>query len=357
MEELIAPMLETALDVAAMFAVLAFVVQSRFGKNRQLRNLSVEHLQRRIVRYVAQIFDPEKAQSSECRMIGKVYESPEKMQRSFSAMQQLWANGFSRAAGDHIHIPEPYQSWAELRLVFMEEAPGVRLRHLLKDMEAGREHMYLLAAAAAKLHQSPIVTRSPMKIERLLSCCRPRPQRLAQKVPDLAAQINYVVETGSRIEQSFGGDIYTAIHGDFHLAHLLVENEKCWMIDLDELNYADPAIDLAEMFVFFKRTAQKKKLVTYINLRRDEFISQYGATMGWEIIGREPLYESLLNLKRACKCFRVQDESGWEEKMRLLIEQAVACMQVMEQDLDTLDRGGLDFSKAIERYERCPGTV
>lgn len=274
------------------------------------------------------------------------------MQRSFNVMQKLWANGFSCTAGDHIYIPEPYQSWPELRLVFMEEAPGVRLRHFLKDMEAGREHMQLLAGAAAKLHRSAIVTGPPMKIEHLLASCRPRPQRLAQKVPGLAAQINYVVETGSRIEQRLGGDIYTPIHGDFHLAHVLVENEKCWMIDLDELNYADPAIDLAEMFVFFKRTAQKKKLADYINRRRDEFIAQYGAAMGWEIIGREPLYESILNLKRACKCFRVQDESGWEEKMQLLIEQAVACMQVMEQS-----SGKCDFDTALAQYERCPGAA
>lgn len=352
MEDLIAALLRTALDETAMCAVLAFVVQDRFGNNRQLRNFSIEYLQRRIVRYMAKIFDPEKEQVSDWRMIGKVYDSPEQMQRSFNVMQQLWANGFSRAAPDHIYIPEAYQTWSELRLVFMEEVPGVRLRHLIKDMEAGREHMRMLAAAAAKLHQLPIITGPPMKIEHLLAACRPRPQRLAQKVPALAAQVNYVVETALRIEKNLGNDIYTPIHGDFHLAHVLVENEKCWIIDLDELSYADPAIDLAEMFVFFKRTAQKKKMADYVEMLRNEFISSYGATMGWQIAGREPLYESLLNLKRACKCFRVQDENGWEEKTKLLVEQAVTCMQVMEQS-----PGNFDFDHVVQQYERCPGTV
>jgi len=352
MEGLSPSTIEIASSHTHMFGVLAVLAQERFGKLAPLLNLTAECVQRRIILYVAQICNPAAARTEAWRVIGKIYDTPNQMERSFECMQRLWANGFSRAANDHIGIPEPFRAWPDLRMLLMEEVPGVRLRHLIKDMEAGREHMRLLAGAAAKLHRCPSVPGPPMKIERLLSSCRPRPQRLAQKVPALAAPINYVVETGSRIEQGFGGDIYTPIHGDFHLAHVLVENEKCWLIDLDELSCADPAIDLAEMFVFFKRTAQKKKLADYINLRRDEFISHYGSTMGWEVAGREPLYESLLNLKRACKCFRVQDETGWEEKMRLLVEQAVACMQVMERS-----PGKFDFDSVIERYERCPGAV
>ncbi|MCG3119506.1 MAG: hypothetical protein ALAOOOJD_01933 [bacterium] len=355
MEELILNIpdtLEVALDVIAMCAVFAFIVQGRFGASTQLRNLTADYLQRRIVRYVAQIFNPEKERAAEWRMIGKVYNTPEQMQRSFNMMRALWANGFSRSAVDGICIPEPFQMWPELRLLLMEEVPGVRLRHLIKDMQAGREHMRLLAQAAAKLHQCPLTPDAPLQVEQLLALCKPRPQRLAQKFPALAAPIQYLIEAAPRLEQQFARDLCRPVHGDFHLAHVLLENEKCWIIDLDELSHGDPAIDLAEIFVFFKRTAQKKKMADYVEMLRNEFMAHYGAAMGWEIIGRVPLYESLLNLKRACKCFRVQDESGWEEKMQRLVEQAVACMQVME-----LDAGKLDFAKSIERYERCPGTV
>lgn len=355
MEELILNIpdtLEIALDAVAMCAVFAFIIQGRFGASTQLGNLTVNYLQRRIIRYIAQIFYPEKERTTEWRMIGKVYNTPKQMQRSFDTMQALWANGFSSTAADGISIPEPFQTWPELRLLLMEEVPGVRLRHLIKDRQAGREHIRLLAQATAKLHQCPLIPGAPIKVAQLLALCKPRPQRLAQKFPALAASIQYLIEAAPRIEQKFAHDLYRPVHGDFHLAHVLLENEKGWIIDLDELSYGDPAIDLAEIFVFFKRTAQKKKMAGYIEMLRNEFMAQYGATMGWEIIGRVPLYESLLNLKRACKCFRVHDESAWEEKMQQLVEQAVACMQVMEQD-----HGQLDLAGAVARYELCPGTV
>jgi len=355
MENSLSSAFENALDVGCMTGVLAVVVQERFGKMARLLHLEIEYLHERIIRYVTQIGKPESEAAEEWRIIGKVFDTPDQMQRSFDSMQHLWANGFSRGASDRISIVEPYRAWPDLRLILMEEAPGTRLRHMIKDVQATPEHLRLLAAAAVKLHRCPLSIGSPLRVEQLLSSCHPRPQRLAKNFPELAAAINHIVAAARQIENGFAGDICTLIHGDFHLAHALMENENCRIIDLDDMSCGDPAIDLAEVFVFLKRTARKKKMADYIDGLRDEFVSSYAAAMGWEIIGREPLYESLLNLKRACKCFRVQDESGWQEKMVQLVEQAAACMQVM--DLDRLDPGKFDFDKVIERYERCPGTV
>lgn len=64
MEELmlnIPDTLETALDAIAMCTVFAFIIQGRFGLSTQLRNLTVNYLQRRIIRYIAQTFYPEKS--------------------------------------------------------------------------------------------------------------------------------------------------------------------------------------------------------------------------------------------------------------------------------------------------------
>lgn len=352
MEDLLSAALKNAFDFDCMRDVFAVVVQERFGKTARLLDLKIEYLHERIIRYVAQIGQPPSTAAEEWRLIGKVFGAPDKMQHSFDSMQHLWANGFVRGAADRISIVEPYRVWPELCLLLMEEASGVRLRHMIKDMQATPEHLRLLAAAAVKLHRCPLSIGPPLRVEQLLSSCHPRPQRLAKNFPELAAPINYVVAAAGCIENGFAGDICTLIHGDFHLAHALMENENCRIIDLDDMCCADPAIDLAEVFVFLKRTARKAKIAAYINGLRDEFIFSYGAMMGWEIIGRVPLYESLLNLKRACKCFRVQDESGWQEKMVQLVEQAAACMQVMEQP-----PGKFDFDNIIARYERCPGTA
>jgi len=344
--------LAAALNETSMSRAMESVVQERFGKIARFDGVTAEQVQRRLIRYSIRMFDAEKEQADEWRIIGKIYGAPKQMEYGFKVMQQLWANGFSSNASDGIAIPEPIQCLPDYCLLLMSEAPGESIRGLVKEMAATPAHMRAAAEAIAKFHRCPVTRGHHYKVDEQLSHCNPAPQVLAKSLPELAAAISYIVETAQAIEKSWGEDIFTLVHGDFHPGHVLIDNGNVWLLDFDQLNFADPAYDLAEFFVFLKRLSGKKKMFDYIETLKAAFISQYFSIMGWEIAGREPLYESLLNLRRACKCFRMQDESGWEEKMRLLIESSVACMRAMEKD-----RHALDFDQVMEIYNSCPISV
>lgn len=341
------PTLEIALDVKNVSGVFTTLVRERFGRHAQLRNLAAEHIQRRVIRYNAQILKPEKQPTVEWSVIGKVYTESDKMARSFRAMKQLWENGFSHQADDGITIPEPFQCLPDLRMILMEEVGGEPLRPLVKNMTVTPDHMRLLARIAVKLHRCPIILGQPLTIEDRLSRCDPSPETLAQAYPSLAVSIDYIVRTAKEMQTD---NIFTLVHGDFHLGQIHIENGDARLLDLDPLKYADPALDLAEVFVFLKRTSRKEKKSKYIETLRDAFLSEYFSRMDWDIAGRIPLYEGLLHLKRACKVFRVQDEAGWETKVARVVEQAVACLKAVEPN-----HKKLDFDTVIELYNRCPG--
>jgi len=234
----------------------------------------------------------------------------------------------------------------------MEEAPGVPLSQLVKKMFAGPEHLRMLADAVAKLHRCPIIPGKPFTVADELLSCDPSPQTLAQAYPELAGAINYIVETTKIMHAGFGENIFTLIHGDFHPKHVCIDKGKAWIFDISSLKYADPARDLAEVFIFLKRTAKKKRMSNYIAGLLEAFLTEYFSTNDWEIAGRIPLYEGLLHLKRACKRFRLRDEADWEEQLKLLIEQAAACLRALEKS-----RGKLDLEKVIQLYHACPGSL
>ena len=352
MKDSLATTRNTALDENYMRGVLTPIVQERFGQHTRVHSLTTEPLQSRLLRYTIQIFDSEKKKTVETWMIGKACETPNQMEQSFKRMQQLWKQGFSCIAEDGIFIPAPYQGVEELSLILMEEAPGVALSQLVKKMFASPDHLRVLANAMAKLHRCPLILGKPFTIKDELLSCDPSPQILAQAYPELANEINYIIETAKAVQAGFGENIFTLIHGDFHPKHVHVDNGKAWIFDVNSLKYADPARDLAEIFIFLKRTDKKKRMSNYIAGLRDAFLTEYFSKNDWQISRRIPLYEGLIHLKRACKRFRLRDEADWEVQLKFLIEQGAACLRTVEKKEEKLD-----LEKVIRLYHACPGSI
>jgi thiamine kinase-like enzyme len=346
------PSLDTALDQAHMSRALLPIVQEHFGSRTGIENLEVEHLERRLIRYTVQLFDSEKAQSVEWRLVGKVYGKPDQLSYNFGLMEELCKNGFSPETGDGISIAQPIGCLVEVCMLLMAEVPGLVLRQLIKRMAATEDQIRQLARATVKLHQSPVRTGKKSTLAGRLSRIHPSLKVMVQAYPDLADSVNYIIENARRFLQGHGEGIVTLIHGDFHPGQVTVDNGNLCLLDLDNMKDADPAFDLSHVFSFFKRTARKRKLSNYIEGLRDIFIAEYFSRMDWEIARRIPLYEALRHVQRACKCYRVQDETDWEGKMKRLIEQAASCIRLMEEYPRKPD-----FESVVELYCRSPGSV
>jgi aminoglycoside phosphotransferase (APT) family kinase protein len=104
-----------------------------------------------------------------------------------------------------------------------------------------------------------------------------------------------------------------------------LENGNAWLIDFDAMSYGDPASDLGNVLVFLRGKARK---IPNINDLIAAFLDEYFSIMDSEIGRRVPLYEGLTHLRRACKCLRLQEE-GWQRRIKRMVEQGVACIEMM----------------------------
>ncbi|MCG3119078.1 MAG: hypothetical protein ALAOOOJD_01406 [bacterium] len=334
--------LDIALDPQRMCQTFAPLVCNHFGENFEVRAVGIEIIRRRnqrcVIRYRVDAVNLATQQRHEWRVIGKVYKA-RRGEHVFETMQQLWKNGFARNAADGISIPEPLSFSTGLCMLFQEEVPGVPLKTLVKQASSPA-HFRLLARTIAKLHRCELNLDQPFLVKDHLLRCHPRYPFLELACPELESRIEYMVQTAHKIEAGLIRDAkLTPIHGDFHLGQIHVENGNAWLIDFDALAYGDPASDLGNMLVFLRGKIKKNPaMVDLINVFLDEYFSRIERDVAHRIL----LYEGLTNLRRACKCLRLQEE-GWRRRVQRMVETGVKCIEEMQRHGWSSERYLFDF--------------
>ncbi len=336
-----------ALDPTHMLGAMRAFVREALKTRPTARAITVEHLERRLLRYRVEFDSGNPAWT----VIGKVYESPEAGQRSYNGMCRLWDAGFSTRPPANVRIPQPYGYISHLRLLLMEEVPGKPLKALVRRKLATEQDMRLYGGALAKLHRSAAVPSNPFRVDdHLMVRCDGRHEALAQAFPAIGSQVRSIVDRARQLETRLDAPL-TAVHGDFHLGQVHVSDGQVWILDLDPLHFGDPAYDVAMVFVMLKHLEPKLDDAAYLRSLRDAFIEAYFSQGAFDVAERVPLHAALIHLKRACKRFRYQDEPGWQETICRQIGEGVACM----------DRMGAVIPKSASDvavlYDGCPATV
>jgi aminoglycoside phosphotransferase (APT) family kinase protein len=335
-------------DRQRIFEEISTIAREVFGARAAVRSVSVERLERRLLRYSV---DLESGQS--WLVIGKVYGSADEGQRGFDALQHVWEAGFSERPPVSVRIPQAYGYFPDLRLLLMEFAPGEMLRKLVKQKRAGAGEMQSFAAALVKLHRSPLIVGEPFGVERHLAIrCAGLHEALGEAFPDLRDRVHLIVDTARALELR-GDSAMRLVHGDFHLGQIHVHGPDAWILDLDPLHVGDPAYDLAMVFVMLKHLEQHLRDTVYIRSLRDAFLAAYLAETDDDLAARVPLHMALIHLKRACKRFRWQDEPGWPDIVRRQIGESAACMEAAGR-VAALPRG---VEEVAEIYDCCPATL
>jgi Ser/Thr protein kinase RdoA (MazF antagonist) len=344
----------TALEPLRAREHVRAVVRERFGAAAQIRGVTVEQLERRVMRYTVALSRPTRPRGLLWTLIGKVYETPDFGRRGFEALRQLWASGFAHGAADGIQIPEPYAYQPEHALLLMEDVPGRSLKLLLKRRRAGAEVVRLFAAAAAKLHRSPVVLTEPSTIDDYLARANVNapPEAVAAGHPDLAGAIAGVLSAARDAQARFDQDTLALCHGDLHLGQFLSDGGRLWVLDLDRAGYGDPMHDLAMVFVSLRALESRASRATYVQAVLEQFLSAYFSANQWRAAARVPVYAALIHLKRACKLFRWQDEPAWEERLRQQVHHAVLCIEMLQRTAEPRS-----LSDVTEIYRRCPAKV
>jgi aminoglycoside phosphotransferase (APT) family kinase protein len=173
-------------------------------------------------------------------LFGKVYADPERAGRLNALLEELHALD---AAGHRCGVPRPLAHLPEFGMAVFAAARGRSLDQL--DGTERRQGMVAAGRWLASIHSSTIgldrrldlakETHNVGEWAQLVADCHPAgaptAERLLKRIRSLAAQI--------KVSTRF------PIHKDFHYQHVLFDQGRVVVIDLDEMRAGDPAVDIA----------------------------------------------------------------------------------------------------------------
>jgi len=317
--------LDTALDENHMRGVLTPLVEALHDRPVRIEELGVDILRRRnkrcVVRYRMGLRNGSPGPLKPFNLIGKVFKKS-RGESVFSDMQELWSHGFRREESELISMPEPLAFLPDLCMLILEEIPGPAIKDALL-LDPSPRYMRQLAQVLIKLHTCDFVPGPPFRMREHLLRCHPKFQVLQHVCPELEADIDTIVKSAIEIESGYSDDLFTAIHGDFHMGQIHVEDGRAYLIDFDALSYGDPAADLGNVLVFLKGKSRKMEEIPELI---DVFFDEYFQHMDPAIMDRVPLYEAVTHLRRACKRLRFKSPR-WEKKIERMIGAGLECIE------------------------------
>ena len=304
------PTLADATNPQRMREIFGSILQSKTRSPLSVNDVLVETVRQRkrrcVLRYQLRV--EQDGRERTLGLYGKVYRFA-RGEPVGRLMEALTRNGFHRDSADRISTPDVTAYLPDLSLLIQDEVGGRMVTEHLKTARA-EWAIRRMAAAVAKLHNTPLNLGEPYTLADYLSRCHPPHQELCERVPELRPSVEHIVrEAGKRIE-SFKGVQPTLVHGDLHLAQVLVDEDRTWMIDFDACCVADPAADLGNVLVFIRN---KHRVVDNPEMLADAFLDEYLKTRPHDVLARIPAFEAITYLRRACKRVRLE-EKGWLRK-------------------------------------------
>ena len=247
------------------------------------------------------------------RLIGKTH-AKKPAYRLFQDSLAVW-----RAGGKRIGLAPPVGYIGAIGLTLQERVEGVRLGGLVDQPGLDRSTRRT-ARAIARLHSLmiPLNTRRKLSEEvrgvdrwsGILMEIRPD---LKTRVAGLRARITS--ELAARLRMS------APVHADFHHTNVLVDGDRVTIIDLDEMAFGDPMLDVGR-FMASLRVPSRRVFgrIDALAGAQDAFLEEYMRLRDGDE-RRARLFESASLLTAAGSSFRVQ-RAGWEEEVELLIAES-----------------------------------
>ena len=178
------------------------------------------------------------------RVYVKAYREPEEGQRAYDLLEALAENA-TRPEG--FQVPRPLAYDAELRILIISEATGVRLLDIVRDSDARQspDAIRRAARAVAAMHgatlpASLLPDSSPAKDAQFAEVAH----RLAGTFPDLASEVHALSD---QLQAAFHATPLRPTHYDLKQGHILINPESVTILDFDKMAMGDPLIDVANL--------------------------------------------------------------------------------------------------------------
>ena len=185
------------------------------------------------------------------RFFAKIYADSDQVERAWAVQQDL--TSALREANEPFGLAPLAAYLPNHRVLVQDEVPALSLRHVIRraDPEEAPSAVRRAARTVAALHRLPVTApehrtelgrTDPRRLRRFAETLQNSHPNLAFAVTEIEAQILADLDT-------VGAMPAVPIHGDLKPLHLLMDEERVVLLDLDEFSAGDPMLDVANMLV------------------------------------------------------------------------------------------------------------
>jgi hypothetical protein len=211
-------------------------------------------------------------------LIGKIYNEPVRAYRTHTMLEALHALS---SAGLECGVPRPLALLPDLGMSLYEESRGCPL-----DRLEGEELWQGVCGAAhwlANFHGSAVPVERRFDLDTEMGKLATWAELVAQLEPDVAPMVGKLLERLGSLRERIRLSSSIPIHKDFHYHHVLVEDGRVVVIDLDEARAGDPACDVAHFGANLRLLAFRHHM-PYDDLAGLEsaFVDRYASRTGYE---------------------------------------------------------------------------
>ncbi len=247
------------------------------------------------------------------RFVGKMH-AKKPASRLFADAWALWRAGKGKLA-----VAPPVGYIGAVGLTLQEKLDGVRLGGVVEEPHFVKR-VRRTARVLAAMHRLalPLSTRRKAVEEAatvhrwagVLTAIRPE---LASRVDRLRDRLASEIEARTLLS--------APIHADFHHTNVLVDGDRVRVIDLDEMAFGDPMVDVGRFMASLRVPARRAfGNIEALGGASEAFLEEYlKRTGGYE--PRARLFEAASLLIAAGSSFRIQ-RPGWEEEVSLLLAES-----------------------------------
>lgn len=320
------PSLIRALDAEEITSVLFRDVPDaahlRSRSRLQAKVLRHRPHKRCVLRYIPETSEDEGPQA----VVGKVYAQASRAARSWHTLNTLYA----QAAG--VIIPKPLGLVKGWNLVLMECVPGTPMKQVLEGATSkgqAQQATRMAAEALARLHSLEIDSQELQSVESQLDELRKTNLRFRLVAPQLAEQVDALLNRLVPLARRSTLGTPSCIHGDCEPSQFLIAESQAAVVDFDRTGRGDAAVDVGNFMAALHREAVKgqddlRELATYFLTQSQECSARNG------LVDRARLFQVAALVRMALRAFQkspyANNRTGLDEHVVLLLQEAAACL-------------------------------
>lgn len=233
------------------------------------------------VRVCLQLQNAETNRGKAMTLYGKTYYN-EEGREAYHLMEQLWGSEVRRA--EYLRMAEPLGYDPETKTLWQLGLPG----RTLFDQEMKAPHFLTLlrgaASTVAALHQSSLSCSRSVQLGDLLVKLEEMKRLLPQAWPSCQRVLHPLVDRLMLQAGDLKEQPVAMLHGDLHLKNFFVDEEKVFLIDMDNLCQGAPLQDIGSFLACLLYrgilTQVPGQLIERIG---NAFIQQYEKCVPWTI--------------------------------------------------------------------------